>query len=216
MSAVKFALRRGWRKERDNRRIVRVYVPPDEWPSHPAVGSQGGAEAGPLFDTGAAQPIEPVRAQADEARIAERAMWREQLIRERERADKLERERDQLVIMVNGLENCIAGTEVRAGAAAEDRRAAEARAEAAVSRALAAEGDRAAAEARADAERARADVLDQAVARQRSRADRLEQQLQGTEAALVANRARADALAERLCAISRLLAGRSPAASARD
>ena len=64
------------------------------------------------------------------------------------------------------------------GVADDDRRIAEGRADAAVSRALTADSDRRVAEARADAERARADVLDQGATAQRSRADTLQQQLE--------------------------------------
>jgi hypothetical protein len=213
LSAVKFALRYGWRKQRDNHRVARVYVPLDG--SAIGLATIGKVAAGPeaTFDgRPGARPTEQlanVRVQADQARAAERALWREQLARERERVDKLERERDQVIATAKDLQNRIIASEAHADAASEDRRTAEARADAAISRALVAEGDRRSAEARADAERARAEVLDQAAAAQRCRVDSLMRQLEETEAALAAERARADRLAERFRVISGLLACRS-------
>jgi hypothetical protein len=97
-------------------------------------------------------------------------MWQERVASESGRADKAEQEHARLLSIIDALETRIASIEARADAAHEDRRLAEIRADAAVSRALIAEGDRRVAEARADAERARGEVLDQAVAGERARA----------------------------------------------
>jgi hypothetical protein len=211
MSAVKFALRRGWRKERDNHKVARVYVPLNEYPGPP--GPSFGSNGSELREQ-IKQPAE-AQMQAHQARVVERAMWRERVARERERAESVEQEREQLLATIKDLQVRIATMEARADSADYDRRTAETHADAVISRAPTAEQDRRTAEARTDAERARADVLEQAATAQRARADAVKQQLEDTAAALSAERARADGLAERLRAISRILAHRSPPGATR-
>jgi hypothetical protein len=97
-AAVRLAVRHGWRKRRDNDRIARVHVPADWIVSQPA----------------AAGPVERKPSNADHARSVERAMWREQLVRERERADRAEAERDRLLGLVDSFEKRLARAEARA------------------------------------------------------------------------------------------------------
>jgi hypothetical protein len=200
LSAVKLALRHGWRKRRDKYRVARVCVP-SEWAiPRPVEGPAGGADTGVDSTLGsrtfeAAERVRQATAsrakQSDQARAVERSMWRERLARERERAEHAERECARLLTVVDGLETRLA--------------AAEARADAAVSRAQAAECDRVAAEARADAERTRADVLDQAAAGENVCADTLKEQVEAAEAALATERGRADALRGRIDELKALL-----------
>jgi hypothetical protein len=174
-SAVRLALRHGWRKQRDKNRVARVLVPL-EWANQ----NQGrGADAairsasGPGTSDYADQVRRATEArarQSDQTRAVERSMWQERVASESGRADKAEQEHARLLGIIDALETRIVSIEARADTADEDRRAAEARADAAVSRALVAEGDRRVAEARADAERARADVLHEAVATERAHA----------------------------------------------
>jgi hypothetical protein len=174
-SAVRLALRHGWRKQRDKYRVARVLVPL-EW-ANPNQGGGADAATQPALATdtfGAADQVrraaEARARQSDQIRAVERSMWQERVASQSGRADKAEQEHARLLSIIDALETRIASIEARADAADEDRRLAETRADAAVSRALIAEGDRRVAEARADAERARADVLDQAVACERARA----------------------------------------------
>ena len=183
LSAVKLALRHGWRKQRDKYRVARVCVP-SEWAIPRSVGGPGDTGADATLGSRSFEAAERVRQatetrakQSDRARAVERSMWRERLARERARAEHAEGECARLLTVVDDLETSLV--------------AAEARADAAVSRARTAENDRVAAEARADAERTRADVLDQTVAGESARADTLREQ---AEAACATERGRVDAL----------------------
>jgi hypothetical protein len=111
-AAVRLAVRHGWQKKRDNDRVARVHVPAD-WvvPRPAAVG-----------------PVERRASNADHARSVERAMWREQLVRERERADRAEAERDRLLGLVDSFEKRLARAEVRADQAEQSLAAEHARA----------------------------------------------------------------------------------------
>jgi len=119
-AAVKLAVRHGWPKERDRYRIARVLVPA-EWavPATPFETGLSGRAAGTH--------------RSDQARAAERKMWRDLVARERERADKVERECARLLGAVEGLETRVAATQAdadaeraRAGALKERAEAAEA------------------------------------------------------------------------------------------
>ena len=104
LSAVK--LRRGWRKQRDTRRVARVCVPINELPNRTAGLGTSATEAQPSFgnnDQETTQQVNRTATQADQTRVVERAMWREQVAREGERADNLGQERDQLLSMVKDL-----------------------------------------------------------------------------------------------------------------
>jgi hypothetical protein len=199
LSAVKLALRHGWRKQRDKYRVARVCVP-SEWAiPRPIEGPAGGVDTkvdstlGSTFKAAerVRQATEARAKQSDQARAVERSMWRERLARERERAEHAEGECARLVTVVDGLETRLA--------------AAEARADAAVSQAQAAECDQVAAEARADAERVRADMLDQVAAGESARADTLKEQAEAAEAALATERGHADALRGRIDELKALL-----------
>jgi hypothetical protein len=199
LSAVKLALRQGWRKQRDKYRVARVCIP-SEWAiPRPVEGpGEGGAGADSTLGSRSFEAAERVRQatearakQSDEARAVERSMWRERLAREREHAEHAEGECARLLTVVDGLETRLV--------------AAEARANAADSRAHAAESDRVAAEARADAERTRADVLGQAVADESARANSLKEQAEVAEAALATERCRTDALRGRIDELKGLL-----------
>jgi hypothetical protein len=200
LSAVKLALRHGWRKQRDKYRVARVCVP-SEWAiPRPVEGSDDGADTGADSTLGSRsfEAAERVRRatearakQSDQARAVERSMWRERLARERERAEHVEGECARLLTVVDGFKTRLAAEKVRADAA--------------VSRAHAAESDRVAAEAQADAERSRADVLDQAVADESARAETLKEQAEAAEAALAMERGRTDALTGRIDELKGLL-----------
>jgi hypothetical protein len=202
LSAVKLALRHGWRKQRDKYRVARVCVP-SEWAiPRPVEGRGKEADTGADSALGSRsfeaaervrQATEARARQSDQARAVERLMWRERLARERERAEHAEGECGRLLAVVDGLETRLV--------------AAEARADAAVSRALAAESDRVVAEARADAERTRADALDQAAAGESARADTLKEQAEVAETALATERGRTDALRGRIDELKGLLGG---------
>ena len=111
-AAVRLAVRHGWQKKRDNDRIARVHIPPDWVVVRPATS-----------------PIQTRASNADHARSVERAMWREQLGRERERADRAEAERDRLMALVDSFEKRLARAEVRADRAEQSLAAKHARAE---------------------------------------------------------------------------------------
>lgn len=110
-AAVRLAVRHGWQKKRDNDRIARVQVP-----------------AGWVIARPAAGPSETKVRNADHARSVERAMWREQLGRERERADRAEAERDRLLALVDSFERRLARAEIRADQAEQSLAAEHARA----------------------------------------------------------------------------------------
>jgi hypothetical protein len=200
LSAVKLALRHGWQKQRDKYRVARVCVPPEWAIPRPIEGQGGGTDGGADAALGSRsfeaaervrQATEARAKQSDQARAVERSMWRERLAHERERADQMEGECARILRLVDGLETRLA--------------AAEARADAAVSRALAAESDLGAAEARADADRTRADVLDQAIVSESAYADTLKERAEVAEAALATERGRADALRSRIDELKELL-----------
>ena len=186
-SAVKLALRHGWRKERDKFRVARVHVPP-EW----ANGTRGkGPGRGPAAG-GSPSPAEQMQgaaearaAQSDQARAVERSMWQGLLAQEREHVDNVERERARLLTVIDSLERRVAAGEARADAAEEERRAAE---------------------ARVDAERARTEALEQTVADERTRGDALREQAEAAERALEAECRRADALVGKIDELKGLLA----------
>jgi hypothetical protein len=215
-SAVRLALRHGWHRQRDKQRVLRVLVPA-EWLNQVGLdGAPRGAETGTHAapGTGSFDAVEQARrataaraTRSDEARTVERSMWQERVAHERERAEIVEQERTRLLSIIEDLETRIAAIEARADAAGEDRRLAEARADAAVSRAIAAEGDRRSAEARADAERVRADVLDKSLTSERARAEALRKQMDVAEGALAAERGDAEALRKRMNELKELLAG---------
>jgi hypothetical protein len=122
LSAAKLALRHGWPKERDKHRIARVLVPPEWLLSRPTGGVFGTAEG--TDRTPGARPD-----RYGQARAVERSMWREQLSRERDRADKAERETARLMNVIDDLESRIADYEARAELAEQALAAESARAD---------------------------------------------------------------------------------------
>ena len=138
-AAVKLAVRHGWPKERDRYRIARVLVPA-EWTT--ALQQEARAVPATHFETGLSGRAAGTH-RSDQARAAERKMWRDLVTRERERADKVERECARLLGAVEGLETRVAATQADADAERAKADALKERAEAAEAE-LAAQRDEAA------------------------------------------------------------------------
>lgn len=221
ISAVKLALRNAWQKQRDKYRVARVHVPP-EWAEANLVKDRGGAglrgvdpsHDASAYATGEQEGQAEARAkQPDQARAAERAMWRKLLADERERADRAEQEHARLLTIIDGLEGRIAATEARADRANETLAAERTRADQA-REVLAAEGARAdpSKEALA-AERTLADQSNESLAAHRAPVDQANEDLaeERDTAALVhktlaAQHARAEQAAEEALAAQRATA----------
>jgi hypothetical protein len=121
-SAVRFALRHGWQRQRDKQRVLRVLVPA-EWLNQVGLdgagpGADAGTHAAPVtgfFD--AAEQARRAARRSDEARAIERSMWQERVAHEREHAEIAEQERMRLLSIIEDL-----AAEARADATRPDVR----------------------------------------------------------------------------------------------